>query len=137
LERGGKWSTPRICAWPSHVSQYISDIDESVRNRLLKFADDTKVFIVVSDINDVNKLQTDTKNLCKWSEDWLMLFNVDKCKVMHIGNNNGKAKYEMNGKLLEEVIEDRDHGVTMRNDMKCNSQCIKAVKTANRVLGMI
>jgi len=40
-----------------------------------------------------------------------MLFNVDKCKVMHIGNNIGKAKYEMNGKLLEEVIEERDIGV--------------------------
>jgi len=39
-----------------------------------------------------------------------MLFNVDKCKVMHIGNNNGKAKYEMNSKLLEEVIEERDLG---------------------------
>jgi len=25
----------------------------------------------------------------------------------------------------------------MQNVMKCNSQCIKAVKTANRVLGMI
>ena len=56
---------------------------------------------------------------------------------MHIGNNNGKAKYEMTGKLLEEVIEDRDLVVIMRNDMKCNSQCTKAVKTANRVLGMI
>ena len=66
-----------------------------------------------------------------------MLFNVDKCKVMHIGNNNGKAKYEINDKLLKEVIEERDLGVIMRNDMKCNSQCIKAVKTANRVLGMI
>jgi len=41
-----------------------------------------------------------------------MLFNVDKCKVMHklIGNNNGESKYEMNGKLLEEVIEERDLG---------------------------
>ena len=104
---------------------------------MLKFADDTQVFSVVSHIKDVNKLQTDLKNLCKWSEDWLMLFNVDKCKVMHIGNNNGKAKYEMNDKLLEEVIEERDLGVIMQNDMKCNSQCIKAVKTANRVLGMI
>jgi len=27
---------------------------------------------------------------------------------MHIGNNNGKVKYEMNGKRLEEVIEERD-----------------------------
>jgi len=97
----------------------------------------TALFNVVSDIDDVNKLQDDLKNLCKWSEDWLMLFNVDKCKVMHIGNNNGKAKYEMNGKILEEVIEERDLVVNMQNDMKCNSHCIKAVKTANRVLGMI
>jgi len=51
--------------------------------------------------------------------------------VMHIGNNNGEAKYEMKGKLLEEVIEERDRGVIMQNDMRCNSQCIKAVKTAN------
>jgi ribonucleases P/MRP protein subunit RPP40 len=35
------------------------------------------------------------------------------------------------------IIEERDLGVIMRNDMKCNNQCIKAVKTANRVQGMI
>jgi len=43
----------------------------------------------------------------------------------------------MNGKILEEVIEERDLGVIMQNNMKCNSHCIKAVKTANRVLGII
>jgi len=43
-----------------------------------------------------------------------------------------KQKYEMNSKLLEEVIEERYLGVIMHiNDMKCNSHCIKAVKTAN------
>jgi len=36
-----------------------------------------------------------------------MLFNIDKCKVMHFGLNNVKAKYEMIGKYLEEVIEER------------------------------
>ena len=66
-----------------------------------------------------------------------MLFNVDKCKVMHIGNNNIKANYEMNGKLLQEATEERDLGVIMQNVLKCSSQCIKAVKTVNRVLGMI
>jgi len=47
---------------------------------------------VVSDMNDINKLKLDLNNLCKWSQDWLMLYNVDKCKVMHIGINNIKAK---------------------------------------------
>ena len=56
---------------------------------------------------------------------------------MHIGYNNGKAKYEMNGKYLGEVIDERDLGVIMQSDLKCSSQCSKAVNTANRVLGMI
>ena len=54
---------------------YITDIDESVCNSLLKFADDTQVFSVVSDINNVNKPQTDLKNLCEWSKDWLIIFD--------------------------------------------------------------
>ena len=56
---------------------------------------------------------------------------------MHIGFNNTKAKYEMNGKFLEEVTEERDLGVIIRSDLKCSSHCMKAVNTANRVLGMI
>ena len=75
---------------------YINDIDDSVCNELLKFADDTKVFSVVSDISDIDRLQNDLVNLCKWSQDWLMFFNVDKCNVMHFGSNNIKAKYVMN-----------------------------------------
>jgi len=31
--------------------------------------------------------------------------------VMDIGHSNYKAKYEMNGKFLDEVIEERDLGV--------------------------
>ena len=60
-----------------------------------------------------------------------MLLNVDKCKVMHIGLNNNKAKYEMNV-YLEEVTDERDLGVVLQNDLKCSKQCLKAVSTANR-----
>jgi len=56
---------------------------------------------------------------------------------MHLGLNNVKAKYEMNGKYLAEVIEERDLGVIMQSDLKCSKQCLKAVSTANKVLGMI
>ena len=60
--------------------------------------DDTKVFGVVASQEDNQKLQDDLKNLFRWSKDWLMLFNVDKCKVMHIDYKNNKEKYEMEGK---------------------------------------
>ena len=46
---------------------YINDIDDSVCNNLLKFADDTKVFSVVRNDKDINKLQNDLVNLGKWS----------------------------------------------------------------------
>jgi len=63
------------------------------------------------------------QNLCKWSQDLRMLFNVDKCKVMHIWFNNIRAKYEMNGKFL--FTEERD--VILPSDLKCSSRCSKAV----------
>ena len=66
-----------------------------------------------------------------------MLFNTDKCKIMHIGNNNTKALYEMNGITLEEVTEERDLGVIIQNNLKWDKQCAKSVGTANRILGMI
>ena len=66
-----------------------------------------------------------------------MLFNVDKCKVMHLGINNTKVNYELNGITLEEVTEERDLEVVVQNDLKCSKQCLRAVSTANKVLGMI
>ena len=76
-------------------------------------------------------------NLCKWPEDWLVLFNADKCKIMHFGYNDNMANYKLNDENLEVAKEERDLGVIMQNDLKCRLQCIKAVSTANKVLGMI
>jgi hypothetical protein len=57
--------------------------------------------------------------------------------VMHIGYNNKSVNYEMDGKDLDEVDDEKDLGVIMQGDLKWNRQCTKAVKTANGVLGMI
>jgi hypothetical protein len=116
---------------------YINDIDEVVASKILKFADDTKLYGVVANQQDIERLKNDLKNLCNWSADWLMLFNVDKCKVMHFRYNNSKSTYEMNGKDLEEISEERDLGVIVQQDLKWSKQCSKSVSTANRVLGMI
>jgi ribonucleases P/MRP protein subunit RPP40 len=116
---------------------YINDIDVCVSSKLLKFADDAKLFRVVSSVDEVEKLRNDLTNLCSWSADWLMLFNLDKCKVMHLGRNNPKQQYSMEGKTLNVVHEERDLGVIVQDDLKVSQQCSKVVKTANRVLGMI
>jgi len=55
---------------------------------------------MVSTKPDIDGLQFDLMNLGNWSQDWLMLCNIDKCKVMVMSQNNNKVKYEMNGKYL-------------------------------------
>ena len=116
---------------------YINDIDEWLNCKLLKFADDTKLFTSVASKQDIERLQQDLVNICRWSKEWLMLFNKDKCKVMHIGLNNPQIEYTMDGLKLEEINEERDLGIIMQNDLKCTKQCAKAVNTANKLLGMI
>ena len=66
-----------------------------------------------------------------------MLFNVDKCKIMHFEYNNPNNIFLLGGHILETVDEEKDLGVMMRKDLKASRQCIKIVKTANQILGMI
>ena len=46
--------------------------------------------------------------LVEWSKEWQMLFNVDKCRVIHMGYNNKLAEYHMNDVKLECVSEEKD-----------------------------
>jgi len=43
-----------------------------------------------------------------------MLFNADKCRIVHIGYNNSHADYCMCGNKLEAVAEEKDLGVIVR-----------------------
>ena len=97
---------------------------------LRSFADDTKVFRVVTSVNDIEKLQLDFINLCEWSNDWLMLLNGDKCKIVHFGFINTLASYQLNDMVDK---EERDLGVIIQNDLKCTQQCIKVVNLANAI----
>jgi len=54
-------------------------------------------------VEDIENLRTDLGQLISWSKEWLMLFNIDKCRVMHFGYNNPKAVYHMDGMQLMDV----------------------------------
>ena len=89
---------------------------------------------------DVSALLNDLCNLVKWSKEWQMLFNADKCKVMHVGynnDNNKHANYDVNDVQLECVSEEKYLGVIISEDLKWQKQCSEAVRKANRMLGMI
>ena len=116
---------------------YINDIDDGIMSKIWKFADDTKICKNIKNERDVEILRNDLKQLYKWSEDWQMLFNLDKCVVIHMGNKNKKCLYELGGQKLKSVEQERDLGIIVHSNGKMSEQCTMSAKKANQILGMI
>ena len=111
--------------------------NKGIHYRLLKFDDDTKLFWPVGSVEEVHKIREDLVKLSSWSAEWLMLFNIVKCKVLHAGKDSNKINYEMRGKMVDSLEEERDWGVIIISNLKVSKQCKKIVDTANKVLVMI
>ena len=126
--------------WLTHRRQRVI-VDDEISNwkssKLLKFADDTKVFRKVTNDTDKQSLQDDLDKLVKWSEKWQMLFNFRKCKCIHIGHGNMDEEYKMGYAVLGRTTQEKDLGVTFSTDMKVSEQCGIAASKGNKILGLI
>ena len=125
---------------------FINDLPLKVLSPLSLFADDSKIFTRIVDKENEAKihensgkdvLQQDLYNVLEWAKKWKMEFNVDKCKILHIGNNNPKHKYNMDGKELIETEEEKDLGILMDCKLDFGSHIKEIVGRANRMVGMI
>ena len=63
---------------------YINDLPDYVENKAKLFADDLKLIPNRKIIDD------DLRKLEQWERTWLLKFNLDKCKVMHLEFNNNQ-----------------------------------------------
>ena len=64
---------------------YVYDLIDGKKNSCKMYADDTKIISVIKTQNDSEALQSDLNLLLEWSDKWLLKFNIDKCKIMHVG----------------------------------------------------
>lgn len=122
---------------PTLFLVFINDLDDDMLSKVLKFADDTKIYGDATDVEGRDKIQHDLDVAMTWSEQWLMQYNVDKCKTLHAGYNNTEHKYKMGGIELTSVEEERDLGVVVCKSLSVSRQCAEAAKSANRALGQI
>jgi ribonuclease P/MRP protein subunit RPP40 len=119
---------------------FINNMDDTVEGLvdiLRKFADDTKLGQTVEKDEDRARLQEALDKLCSWAAKRGMVFNVAKCKVMHMGSRNPGFSYTMNNQTLDSTAEERDIGVTISENLKPAAQCAKAANTAQGVLGKL
>lgn len=122
---------------PTLFLVFINDLDDDMLSKVLKFADDTKIYGDASDVNGRDKIQHDLDVAMLWSEKWLMQYNVDKCKTLHAGHKNIEHRYKMGGVELASVDEEKDLGVVVHRSLSSSKQCAEAAKKANRVVGQI
>eukprot|EP00794_Sanderia_malayensis_P011225 gene11225-12404_t len=120
---------------------YINDLPEVIHTTVKIFADDTKVFTDVSTEGGIIELQEDIQRLQDWAKKWQLTYNIDKCKVMHIGLKNPKNDYVMvrDGEeiKLESTVLEKDLGVNVDDKLKFDRHTEIQVNKANKMLGMI
>ena len=116
---------------------YINDLDNGVKSKLSKFADDTKLGGKVDSRGGGEQIQESIDTCMDWAKDWQMEFNLSKCKVLGMGKNNENRDYRMQGVILECVTQEKDLGVGIDTGGKRAAQCQAATGEANRVLGCI
>ena len=117
---------------------YISALEEGVTGKILKCADEAKLFRKTNEIGEKQKLQDDIDKLVRWSEKWQMLFNFGKCKCLHTWPGNTGTDYAIIGRtILRTTMKEKDIGLTMNANMRVSEQCRIAASKGNQVLGMI
>ena len=115
---------------------YVNEIPAVVNNKMKMFADDTKIWSRVENIQEISTLQEDLDRLTVWSELWQLDFNRDKCKVMKVGHQYD-TRYHMKDQELEEIEEEKDLGVWITSQLKSNQHCSKAAAKATRIIAMV
>ncbi|CAM5114425.1 unnamed protein product [Natator depressus] len=121
---------------PILFNLFINDLEKGVNSEVAKFADDTKLLKIVKTKADCEELQKGLTKLSDWATKWQMKFNVEKCKVMHIGKNNPNYTYNMMRANLATANQEKDLGVIVDSSLKTSMQCAAAVKKANGMLGI-
>ena len=88
-------------------------------------------------IQDFGSISSDITALEKWTEDWQIEFNVDKCSEMHLGSNNIEKEYKMNTNIIKKVKEEKDLGVLVDSKLQFKQHIDNVCNNANKTLGII
>ena len=101
------------------------------------FADDTAVYLAVSNLEHARILQEDLDRLAKWSLEWDMEFNPSKCTVIHVTRSKSivPSQYTLYGQVLESVSSSKYLGVTLNDHLTWNDHTQNTVTSANKTLG--
>ena len=112
---------------------YINDLPTQVKSRVRLFADDTAIYLAVTQEKQSQTLQTDLHTLELWERKWDMEFNPTKCQVIHITRSKNiiPTSYYLHNTKLEATKSAKYLGVTISDNLSWNTHINNITKTAN------
>ena len=111
---------------------FINDLPDCLKSSVKIFADDLKL---IANLSDKTVIDNDLKSLEDWERKWLLEFNSEKCKVLHIDlNDNKHVDYVLNGKQLKKTEQEKDLGVLTSGTLLWNDQIESCISKANQML---
>lgn len=125
---------------PLLFNVFINDIAPCIRSsELLLFADDLKMYKVISDPNDCIALQEDIHRFEAWCRCNGMHINSSKCSLMVFSRRTVKTNFQylINGATLPAVVNVRDLGVVLDDKLSLSSHITSIIGKSLRMLGFI
>ena len=104
--------------------------------------DDCKLYPNIRSEADMKELQEGIESLCNWSRDWLLRFNIKKCKVVSYGNIHFEIEYsltdrENNSHVLSLEDSECDLVILVKKNLKFDEHVDKVVNKVKRLSGLI
>ena len=102
-------------------------------------ADDIFLYKTIKTSDDHQILQNDLNALTKWSTDWLMDFNISKCKILQITTHHNKSSftYKMFDTPLDTVLEHNYLRIRLHHKLSWEPHINYICTKANRLLGFL
>jgi len=90
----------------------LTDILESHGINVKAFANDVKLYLIISDVNFV-QFQAAFDSLYSWANLWQLPISVDKCYALNIGTVAFSVSLSINNSILPIASSVRDLGITV------------------------
>ena len=118
---------------------YINDIAKNMNGTVRLFADDTMIYLTITNEADASRMQEDLNTLSKWEHQWMMEFHPDKCEVLSVSRkqNTVKYPYTLNGHLLKHVDFVKYLGVHITKDLSWDRHTSHIASKATNTLNFL
>ena len=119
---------------------FINDLPSVIKySHCLLFADDLKIFRVISDDNDHKMLQLDLDAIVEWCRKNCLFLNTDKCQcfTLHRTNSALQFNYNINNSDLVRIYNKRDLGLLLDQKLCFNDHINEIIRKAYSMLGFV